>query len=107
MQKFAPSLKYHIHYGSSRRIEEEHLEDYDIIITSYGNMRIDIEEFQKYQFQYVILDESQSIKNPGALVTRAAHWQVWKPGKSTAPPKVDLSLYPSTHERKGGSRSTW
>ncbi len=72
LQKFAPSLKYHIHYGSNRRIEEEHLEDNDIIITSYGNMRNDIEEFQKYQFQYAILDESQGIKNPGALVTRAA-----------------------------------
>ena len=72
LQKFAPSLKYHIHYGANRRMEEEHLEDNDIIITSYGSMRNDIEEFQKYQFQYVVLDESQGIKNPGALVTRAA-----------------------------------
>jgi non-specific serine/threonine protein kinase len=72
LQKFAPSLKYHIHYGSNRRMADEHLEDNDIIITSYGSMRNDIEEFQKYQFQYAILDESQGIKNPGALVTRAA-----------------------------------
>ncbi len=72
LQKFAPSLKYHIHYGANRRMEEEHLEDNDLIITSYGSMRNDIVKFQKYQFQYAILDESQGIKNPGALVTRAA-----------------------------------
>lgn len=72
LQKFAPSLKYHIYYGTNRQVEEEHLENNDIILTSYGNMRNDIGELQKYTFQYVVLDESQSIKNPGALVTKAA-----------------------------------
>lgn len=72
LQKFAPTIKYHIYYGSDRSFSEEHLEKYDIIITSYGTMRIDIEELQKHSFHYVILDESQSIKNPEAQVSRAA-----------------------------------
>ncbi len=36
LKKFAPSLGYHIYYGSSREFSNEHFEDYDIIITSYG-----------------------------------------------------------------------
>lgn len=72
LQKFAPSLKYHIYYGSNRSFSDEHLENYDLIITSYGTMRIDIKELQKHRFQYIILDESQQIKNPDAQVTKAA-----------------------------------
>mgnify|MGYP001546897480 CR=1 FL=1 len=72
LQKFAPALKYHIHYGSNRSFSDEHFEKYDIIITSYGTMRSDIHELQKRRFEYVILDESQNIKNPDALVTKAA-----------------------------------
>ncbi|MBA2562881.1 MAG: DEAD/DEAH box helicase family protein, partial [Chitinophagaceae bacterium] len=72
LQKFAPSLKYHIYYGSNRSFSDEHLENYDIIITSYGTMRIDIKELQQHRFHYVILDESQQIKNPDAQVTKAA-----------------------------------
>lgn len=71
LQKFAPSLKYHIYYGTNRQFSEEHLENHDVIITSYGTMRNDIEDLRHHQFHYVILDESQSIKNPEALVTKA------------------------------------
>ncbi|HET7117571.1 MAG TPA: SNF2-related protein, partial [Hanamia sp.] len=71
IQKFAPSLKYHIYYGMNREFSKEHLENHDIIITSYGTMRNDIEDLQHHPFHYVILDESQSIKNPEALVTKA------------------------------------
>ncbi len=72
LQKFAPSLKYHIYYGSNRSFSNEHLENYDIIITSYGTMRNDVKELQKHTFNYIILDESQSIKNPDAQVSKAA-----------------------------------
>ncbi len=72
LQKFAPSLKYHIYYGSNRSFSDEHLENYDIIITSYGTMRVDIEELQRHTFRYIILDESQYIKNPDAQVSKAA-----------------------------------
>lgn len=72
LQKFAPALKYYIHYGSSRFFSLEHFEKYDIIITSYGTMRSDIHKLQKHRFEYVILDESQNIKNPDAMVTKAA-----------------------------------
>jgi len=71
LQKFAPSLKYHIYYGSNRSFSDEHLENYDIIITSYGTMRNDIKELKEHKFEYILLDESQQIKNPDAQVTKA------------------------------------
>ncbi|HLL41853.1 MAG TPA: SNF2-related protein, partial [Segetibacter sp.] len=71
LKKFAPSLSYHIYYGSSRQFSNEHFEDYDIIITSYGIIRNDLEQLLQFQWHYVILDESQTIKNPDALTTKA------------------------------------
>jgi superfamily II DNA or RNA helicase len=61
-----PSLRSITGYGPLAK-------DYDIIITSYGTMRNDIAELKNYEFQYVVLDESQSIKNPGAQVTKACN----------------------------------
>ena len=69
--KFAPKLKYHVYYGVSREFTEEHFEDYDIVITSYGLVRNDMEQMLKFNWHYVILDESQAIKNPDAQVTKA------------------------------------
>jgi SNF2 family DNA or RNA helicase len=40
--------------------------NYDVVITTYGISRIDIEMFKEYFFDYVILDESQNIKNPSS-----------------------------------------
>src|SRR6185436_8681272 len=43
-----------------------------IIITTYGTLRSDIQLLLKIRFDYVILDESQAIKNPSSKVTKAA-----------------------------------
>ncbi len=71
LKKFAPALKYYIYYGSSREFTGEHFENYDIIITSYGLVRNDMEALLKFEWYYIILDESQAIKNPDALTTKA------------------------------------
>jgi superfamily II DNA or RNA helicase len=71
LQKFAPKLKYHIYYGTSREFTDEHFEDYDIVITSYGLIRNDMEQMLKFNWHYIILDESQAIKNPEAQITKA------------------------------------
>ncbi len=70
--KFTPSLSYHIHHGNLRNRNPEELEKYNIIITTYGTLRSDINVFLKILFDYVILDESQAIKNPSSKVTKAA-----------------------------------
>lgn len=71
LKKFAPALKYLIFYGADRKFTPEHLADNDIILTSYGTMRNDIDELKKHTFHYIILDESQAIKNPEARITKA------------------------------------
>lgn len=71
LQKFCPSLKFHIHYGAQREINQTHFSDFDVVLTTYGVVRNDVEELAQFLWQYVILDESQAIKNPDARVTRA------------------------------------
>ncbi len=72
VKKFTPDLKYHIHHGSIRSRNAEELLAHDIIITTYGTLRSDIQLLLKIVFDYVILDESQAIKNPSSKVTKAA-----------------------------------
>jgi SNF2 family DNA or RNA helicase len=71
LHKFCPTLKFYIYYGLQREFNDSHFEEYDIVLTSYGVMRNDMEELSNFLWQYIILDESQAIKNPDARVTRA------------------------------------
>ncbi len=72
IRKFTPSLTWHIHHGGQRSRAKEELMKYDITITTYGTLRSDIKLFVTVPFDYVILDESQAIKNPSSKVTKAA-----------------------------------
>ena len=72
VQKFTPDLTHHIHHGSGRIRKPEILQQSDVIITTYGTLRSDITLLLKLNFDYAILDESQSIKNPNSKVTKAA-----------------------------------
>lgn len=70
-QKFAPNLKILIHFGQNRYKSTEVFKMYDIIICSYGVLRLDIDMIKSFQFEYAILDESQAIKNPGSLIFKS------------------------------------
>ncbi|HRI26050.1 MAG TPA: DEAD/DEAH box helicase [Ferruginibacter sp.] len=72
VEKFTPSLNWHIHHGSTRGRSAEELEKHNIIITTYGTLRSDIQLLLKVNYDYVVLDESQAIKNPASKVTKAA-----------------------------------
>src|SRR5690606_2318104 len=72
IKKFTPDLTYHIHHGSDRGRSKEFFKDHNIIITTYGTLRSDIKLLAEMHFDYVILDESQAIKNPQSKVTKAA-----------------------------------
>ena len=72
IKKFTPSLEYYIHHGSLRIRNVEELKKHHVIITTYGTLRSDIKLFMQMRLDYVILDESQAIKNPSSKVTRAA-----------------------------------
>ena len=72
IKKFTPELSNRIHHGGTRTRVKEELADHDITITTYGTLRSDIKLLMSIEFDYVILDESQAIKNPSSKVTRAA-----------------------------------
>ena len=72
VEKFAPSLKVLTVYGAGRVSETATFDQYDIILTSYGTMLSDIRLLKQYYFNYVILDESQNIKNPESQRYKAA-----------------------------------
>src|SRR5690606_21167396 len=44
---------------------------FDLILTSYGITRLDVDILTKYKFNYIILDESQAIKNPNSNIAKA------------------------------------
>lgn len=71
IKKFTPDLTYFIHHGGDRARDKDAFAA-NIIITTYGTLRSDIKLLTEIQFDYVILDESQAIKNPQSKVTRAA-----------------------------------
>jgi superfamily II DNA or RNA helicase len=71
LKKFVPGLDWYIHYGADRELDEERFSRAHVIITSYGMVRNDIEHFSRWKFGYVILDESQAIKNPASQVRKA------------------------------------
>lgn len=72
IRKFTPELTYLIHHGPGRSAQPEHLRGYDILISTYGTLRSDIQLFTRLTIDYVILDESQTIKNPNSKVAKAA-----------------------------------
>lgn len=64
VKKFCPSLKVFTLSGSNRTKNTNEFKNYDIILTTYGTAINDISYLKKYHFNYIILDESQAIKNP-------------------------------------------
>jgi SNF2 family DNA or RNA helicase len=70
-QKFTPNLRILTYTGTYRDKNIEQFDNYDVILTSYGIVRIDIDLLKNHRFNYVILDESQAIKNPSSYITKA------------------------------------
>lgn len=64
VEKFCPSLKVFNLIGTNREKNTDNFKEYDIILTTYGIVMNDIGYLKKYDFNYIILDESQAIKNP-------------------------------------------
>ncbi|PWJ39123.1 DEAD/DEAH box helicase [Sediminitomix flava] len=70
-KKFTPELKVLNYTGSNRNKNPQIFDWYDLVITSYGIARIDSHILQEYFFNYIILDESQVIKNPNSNIAKA------------------------------------
>ncbi len=64
IEKFTPDIKTYVYSGTRRNKNINKFSDYDLILTSYGIVRNDIELLKEYDFRFLFLDESQAIKNP-------------------------------------------
>jgi superfamily II DNA or RNA helicase len=68
LEKFRPDLSVSMYHGPGRE-----LEDADVTLTTYATLRLDIEDIEAIEWDAVVLDEAQAIKNPASQVTRAAY----------------------------------
>ena len=72
IQRFS-TLRVYEYAGDQRSREPwKKFDRYPVVLTTYGLLRRDIELLENYTFKYVILDESQNIKNPDSVSYHAA-----------------------------------
>lgn len=67
-RRFAPSLNVSIYHGSERSLT---VKNRDLVITTYGILRREIDKFSHREWRAVIVDEAQNIKNPDTDQARA------------------------------------
>lgn len=72
-EKFTPDIKLGIAYGNKITREKilENINEYDVILTSYGTYKNDIDKYDNLKFDFCIIDEAQNIKNPDSIITNA------------------------------------
>lgn len=70
-KKFTPDLKILTYTGSFRNKDTAIFENFDLVMTTYGITRVDMESLSHFYFNYIILDESQNIKNPSSKAFKA------------------------------------
>jgi len=72
IEKFMPSLKYTVYHGPRRNRDEQDIKSQNLLLSTYDTLASDISIFAKIDFQFVLLDESQAIKNPNSKRYKAA-----------------------------------
>jgi superfamily II DNA or RNA helicase len=74
VKKFAPKLNTLIHHGSQREQGKSFVkqaEDKQLVITSYSLVQRDLKTLSRIEWQGIVLDEAQNIKNPTAKQSQA------------------------------------
>lgn len=76
LARFAPSLRVHTHYSSSR-LKDDSFRDYisnvkpHIILSTYGTVSQDVDFLEHVHWSSIVLDEAQNIKNMQTLQSKA------------------------------------
>ena len=73
LKKFAPGLSYYIHYKADKTPDNELFKKYNVVLTTYGRVRNDIDLLEHFRFGYIVCDESHVIKNPAAQLSKAVN----------------------------------
>lgn len=71
-RRFTPDLAALDYTGTRREALRERFAEHDLVITTYGTLRRDVDELSKISFDYAVLDEAQAIKNAESLTAKAA-----------------------------------
>ncbi len=70
-KRFAPDLRVMCYGGPERGDLLAQMKDVQLVITTYGTLRRDIQELREVDFDYAILDEAQAIKNNSSQISKA------------------------------------
>lgn len=77
IEKFAPGISAYLHHGQNRAKSEKainrNFKEYDLVITTYGVLKNDLKFFADKTFEYVVLDEAHTIKNPISVNARTVN----------------------------------
>lgn len=73
IKKFAPSLMVYKHIGPKRHKSEKLVRSFDVILTTYQTALRDIDLLKTIEFEYIVLDESQQIKNKDSKIFKATN----------------------------------
>ncbi len=74
VERFAPSLRVHVHHGGERLTGDELAavaKASDIVITSYDIATRDVDSLAAVSWDRLLLDEAQDVKNPATKRARA------------------------------------
>ncbi|NHM02257.1 DEAD/DEAH box helicase [Flavobacterium difficile] len=66
-KKFTPFFHCITYFGTSRKTILNRLKNYDLVFTTYGTLNKDVKELCKINFNFIIVDESQNIKNKDSI----------------------------------------
>ena len=70
IKRFTPAMKVCCYKGNQRKKSTSYFHQFDIILSSYHTVRQDIDIISGFKFHYIVLDESQVIKNPASMIFR-------------------------------------
>ena len=73
LQKFVPHVKSVVYHGAQRNLNDLTNKDNQVVVTTYGTLRSDVDKIAESWFDVVVIDESHNIKNPAAIITRAVN----------------------------------
>lgn len=70
LSRFAPSLFVYAHVGPKRLKDARALSSHDVILTTYHTARQDLSLLEQVDWHFIILDESQQIKNRDSEISK-------------------------------------
>jgi len=92
IKKFAPVLTTYVHVGTKRQKDILILKRFDVILSTYQTVLRDIDLLETFEFEYIILDESQQIKNRESKIFKTLSELISKNKLSLSGTPIENSL---------------